>query len=269
MKDTKDAFSWHDSLVDWPDYTNNTFPTATFREVSKFDLLSSAIALPGNEKSYLDDEMLSWLKHAERNNRIPQSFEEKINLKNNNLDIKKPSYRIFENRMISFDVFSSIMHKAYGYDEKSHTRGYGSAGGLYPINVIIFILEDKAIEKLKKGVYYFYPLKNCIYRLNSFNNISKDELSLALYPNSKKPNSNIVIGYATDLRKCIRKYQYLGYKNALIEIGLMIQALKNALPQNMGEFSCQNFNNRLLTDIADLDGKNAPIEIIQWIGRIK
>ena len=49
----------------------------------------------------------------------------------------------------------------------------------------------------------------------------------------------------------------------------MIQALKNALPQNMGEFSCQNFNNRLLTDIADLDGKNAPIEIIQWIGRIK
>nr|WP_233995044.1 hypothetical protein [Lactobacillus amylovorus] len=90
-----------------------------------------------------------------------------------------------------------------------------------------------------------------------------------MYPNSEKPNSNIVIGYATDLRKCIRKYQYLGYKNALIEIGLMIQALKNALPQNMGEFSCQNFNNRLLTDIADLDGKNAPIEIIQWIGRIK
>ncbi|MGM9915764.1 MAG: hypothetical protein ACI31U_11150 [Lactobacillus crispatus] len=268
MKDSKNSFSWQDSLVDWPDYTGNSFPVTTFREVEKFDLLSSATALPGNKKSYLDNEMLSWLKHAEKNNRIPQNFEEKINLKNNDFDTKKRSHRFFDTRMISFDVFSSLVYKAYGYDKNSDTRGYGSGGGLYPINVIIFILEDNAVEGLKKGVYYFYPLTNCLYRLNSFNNISKEDLSVALYPNREKPYSNIAIGYADDLRKCIRKYQYLGYKNALIEIGLMIQALKTALPQNMGEFSCQNFNNRLLTTIADLDKRNAPIEIVQWIGRI-
>lgn len=99
MKDNKDSFSWQDSLVDWPDYTGNNFPITTFREVSKFDLLSSSTALCGNEKSYLDDEMLSWLKHAERNSRIPQNFEEKINLKSNNLD-KKCSYRSFKNKKI-------------------------------------------------------------------------------------------------------------------------------------------------------------------------
>ncbi|CBL51386.1 nitroreductase family protein [Lactobacillus crispatus] len=268
MKDNKDSFSWQDSLVDWPDYTENSFPITTFREVSKLDLLSSSTALCGNEKSYLDDEMLSWLRHAERNSRIPQNFEEKINLKSNNLDRKKCSYRSFKNKKIAYDDFSSLMYKAYGYDEQNNTRGYGSGGGLYPINVIIFVLEDNAIEDLKRGVYYFYPLKNCIYRLNSFNGISSNKLNMALYPNRKKPYSNIAIGYAADLRKCIRKYQYLGYKNALIEIGLMIQALKTALPQNMGEFSCQDFNNRLLTTIADLDKRNAPIEIIQWIGRI-
>ncbi|WP_233759043.1 hypothetical protein [Lactobacillus helveticus] len=50
MKDNKDSFSWQDSLVDWPDYTGNNFPITTFREVSKFDLLSSSTALCGNEK---------------------------------------------------------------------------------------------------------------------------------------------------------------------------------------------------------------------------
>lgn len=266
MKNNKDSVSWQDSLVDWPDYTGNNFPIETFREISKFDLLSSATALPENEKSYLDDEMLSWLKHAERNSRIPQNFEEKINLKSSK-GTKKQSYRSFKEKIISFDNFSSLIYKAYGYDTNSNTRGYGSGGGLYPVNVIIFILENNVIENLKKGVYYFYPLNNCMYRLNSFNNISKSELRLALYPNRKEPNSNIAIGYAIDLRKCVRKYQYLGYKNALIEIGLMIQALKNALPRNMGEFSCQDFNNKLLTAVADLDKRNAPIEIIQWIGR--
>ena len=101
----------------------------------------------------------------------------------------------------------------------------------------------------------------------SFENISEHKIKIALYPNIN-PTTNIAIAYAADLRKAVRKYKFLGYKNALIEVGLMAQSLKQALEDNMGEYSSQDFNSALLTDLIGLDVQNAPVEMIQWIGLI-
>lgn len=251
---------------DWLDYSKGNFPLQVFRNITKFDILSSTISMPKNNKAYIDYETLTWLKVVEKTNKVPQNYISKVDLLNYKISSKRHSYRSFSNKRCSFRDFSDILYKAYGYDEKNDTRGYGSGGALYPVNTIIFILDDNAVEGLKKGTYYFYPAGNCLYQLNSFTDETNQKLRLALYPSKKDPDSNIVIGYAVDMRKVIRKYKYLGHKNALIEIGLMAQSLKESLPASMGEYSCQDFNNRTLTSLADLDVKNSPIEMIQWLG---
>lgn len=265
----KNIMSFNLNNGDWLDYSGEDFPIKTFRQITQFDLLSSTVSIPNNYKTYINNETLNWLKYAERNNKIPQNYQKKINLSPYTTFSKKKSYRAFIDKKISFKDFSTILYKAYGYDRSTMTRGYGSGGALYPVNVIIFILNDKTVENLPNGIYYFQPLTNNLYKLNSLSNFSNKKLKLALYPSKRKPDSNIVIGYAIDLRKVIRKYKYLGYKNALIELGLMAQSLKNTLPNCMGEYSCQDFNNRLLTSLANLDIKNAPIEMVQWLGYIK
>lgn len=268
MSKSIDPISFNIDDNSWLDYTNNSFPTKTLSNVRKFNLLSSTINLPHNYKSYIDNDTLNWLENAERNNRIPQAFEKKIDLKYEQNKFKKGSYRNFIEKRLSFSLFSSIIFNAFGYDMKSGSRGYGSGGALYPVNVLIFILKDNIIHGLSRGVYYFYPITNSLYLLNSLS-ITNEKLKFALYPSQDVPSSSIVIAYALDLRKAIRKYQYLGYKNSLIEVGLMTQALKNALPNYMGEYSCQDFNSSLLTSIAELSVKDSPIELIQWLGTIK
>lgn len=258
----------YSNTEDWLDYTTKNFPTQVFRNITKFDLLSSTISIPENNKAYIDRETLAWLQGAERQNKVPQEYQAKINLVLSKRYSKKKSYRNFIDKQLPFEEFSEILYKSYGYDRRNGTRGYGSGGALYPVNTIIFILNNSAVETLKRGVYYFNPTNNCLYKLNDFSENDK-KIHLALYPSKKEPDSKIVIGYAIDMRKAIRKYKYLGYKNALIEIGLMAQSLKKNLTPYLGEYSCQDFNNRLLTTLADLDVKNSPIEMIQWLGYIK
>lgn len=89
--------------------------------------------------------------------------EKKINLSPYTTFSKKKSYRAFIDKKISFKDFSTILYKAYGYDRSTMTRGYGSGGALYPVNVIIFILNDKTVENLPNGIYYFQPLTNNLY----------------------------------------------------------------------------------------------------------
>lgn len=196
----------------WLDYSKETFPLQVFRNITKFDLLSSTVSIPQNSKTYIDYETLIWLKKAERTNKIPQNYLSKIDLLCSKIYPKHHSYRKFSDKKILFKTFSDILYKAYGYDEKNNTRGYGSGGALYPVNTIIFILNDRAVEKLKKGTYYFYPAGNCLYQLNTFTEETSQKLQLALYPSKKVADSNIAIGYAVDMRKVVRKYKYLGYK---------------------------------------------------------
>lgn len=257
-----------DGDENWIDYSSENFPIREFRNITKFDLLSSSISISNNVKTYIDNETLNWLRFAERSNKIPQNFQKKLVLSIPFKSNKKKSFRNFNDKKILYSEFSNLLYKTYGYDKINNTRGYGSGGALYPVNTILFILKDNVVDKIENGIYYYYPLDNSLYKLCSLENINDRTLKLALYPSKTKPDSNIVIGYAVDLRKVVRKYKYLGYKNALIEIGLMAQALKENLPSYMGEYSCQDFNNRLLTKLANLDVQNSPIEMIQWIGGI-
>lgn len=253
---------------DWLDYINYEFPEKEMHEITKFNLKSSAIGLPNNQKVYLDNRLLSWLEKAERTNKIPQSFLQKIILtKSNSKSTIRGSYRKFKEKNINLNTFSSILYNAFGSDNETLSRPYGSGGALYPINTFLILLKDNSIGKLKSGAYYYQPIENALYKLVSFENISEHKIKIALYPNIN-PTTNIAIAYAADLRKAVRKYKFLGYKNALIEVGLMAQSLKQALEDNMGEYSSQDFNSALLTDLIGLDVQNAPVEMIQWIGLI-
>lgn len=250
----------------WLDYVNYAFPEKEMHEITKFNLKSSFIGLPNNEKVYLDKNLLGWLEIAERRNKTPQSYLQKITLKKDNQTISnRGSHRDFKETSISLNSLSRILYNAFGADSETLSRPYGSGGGLYPINTFLILLKNNSVESLKSGAYYYQPIENTLYKLSSFENISKHKVQMALYPDVK-PQANIAIAYVADLRKVIRKYKFLGYKNALIEVGLMAQSLKYTLPKDMGEYSCQDFNSALLTDLIGLDAQNAPVEMIQWVG---
>ncbi|WEV43865.1 SagB/ThcOx family dehydrogenase [Lactobacillus sp. ESL0684] len=252
----------------WSDYADEFFPDQTLNDIVKMNLRMSPVQLKNNKKEFLTKNMLGWLKTAERNNRDPQSYYTKISLKNEGkTNIKRGSHRTFVKTSLSIDEISSILYDAFGSDKNTKSRPYGSGGALFPINVFLILLNDDCVDGLIRGAYYYNPMSYSLYCLKQFKDVPNNVIQQALFP-VQKPNSGIAFAYAADLRKVVKKYNYLGYKNALIEVGLMAQSLKNALSNNLGEYSCQDFNSMMLTKLIGLDTKNAPVQMIQWVGKI-
>lgn len=142
------------------------------------------------------------------------------------------SYREFdEETTISFEGFSNILASFKQIREnEEHTRYYyASAGGLYPLDVFIYI-KDKRVENVRKGLYYYNPVDNSISMVNDANSIT-DEAHFFI--NKKIFNSSafsIFIVYNAEAN--MPKYKGMGYFYACIDTGIMVSTLTQSAELN-------------------------------------
>lgn len=180
-----------------------------------------------SEKIAFDAEELKSYKEKQLVRSFDNCRKNKISLKQK---VEYPSFikdrrtcrRFNENSRLSFDTFSqliSVFRQNGGDGEIKYY--YASAGGLYPIDIFIYIKEDR-VENLKHGLYYYSPLDNSLSTVNDTDRITDDA---HFYTNKAIYNSSAFsIFFVYNCEANMPKYGAMGYFFGCIDCGVMVGA---------------------------------------------
>jgi amino acid adenylation domain-containing protein len=131
-----------------------------------------------------------------------------------------------QDAVISFRHLCSLL-ELFKQDRSSGTvrYNYASAGGLYPIDIYIYVKEDR-VEDLEEGLYYYNPMQHTLQPLGD-----EDEYT-AIGENAYSPHdkelfrsSALSIYMVYDADVTMPKYGGLGYFMAAIDAGIMANTL--------------------------------------------
>lgn len=238
-------------------------------EVIKFHQSSTYITRD-NYVNYLSLDTLKWLRNTENTDVLPNMYISEHYLRDYNY-LNQGSIRDFNiEDKISFESLSHILKKAFGRSEYSTSKRYPSAGGLYPVVIVICILKDFPNSELTRGAYIYDSWKHALKKIKEWDDSEMKHLYKVTKQNNKKLTSNYLIGYAIDLKRATAKYDRRGYRHALIEVGAMTQSFKESLIEeqaNFGEFTSSTFDDNAITYLMGLNPRTCPISIIQWFGK--
>lgn len=164
---------------------------------------------------------------------LSRTFEgagaERVELENDGLFpvfIKdRRSYREFENKPVPFTIFSrllSIFKQTPGKDIRYY---YASAGGLYPIDIFIYVKNDR-VEHIDMGLYYYNPIDSSL-RVVEKNLVIDEDIH---YMGNKEifHSSAFSIFMVYNAGVTMPKYRENGYFYALIDSGIIVGALTQA-----------------------------------------
>lgn len=215
-------------------------------------------------------ELNVWLQVTEYTDILPEYVNNQVDF---NINIKEieSSTRSFENEFcISKDAFGEILYCAFGRDSQTLSKPYPSAGALYPVFPIIYILSNDVVESIEQGCYIFDSKKIKLLQIKQFNNRDINNIKSATFVKDNFP-SNIVIGYGIDIRRSITKYGRRGYRHALIEVGLAAQSFRESYRKlnnsEYGDLCWSGFSDNRLTYESGLNVRLSPIVLLQWFGR--
>ncbi|MBB2482751.1 SagB/ThcOx family dehydrogenase [Bacillus sp. APMAM] len=132
------------------------------------------------------------------------------------------------------------IYKQHNRDEIKYL--YPSAGGVYPINIYLYIKENR-VEGMGRGLYFYNPATHSIHLINHTNPIQKDSQFFT--------NANIFEGSAFTLyftyyaNANMDKYKGDGYYFGILDCGIMVGYL-NLIAEHLGIGTCSigeiNFN---------------------------
>lgn len=223
------------------------------------------------------NEVLDWESKVEYKDVLPETSELSIDMsiKKAIKEYKEPrsTRKYNKDYQISKEIFSEILFESFGRFKGMGSKNYPSAGGLYPVIPIVFVLSPKSIEGIEIPGVYIYDSSNL--KLLLIKNLKKKrDMEMILNNiNSIKPGfalSNISIGYVLDIEKTYAKYKTRGYRHGLIEVGLMVENFINAyrkLAPELGDCVWSGFNDNALAHACGLNIRKAPIIMTQWIGK--
>ncbi|HCZ3000082.1 TPA: SagB family peptide dehydrogenase, partial [Staphylococcus aureus] len=103
----------------------------------------------------------------------------------------------------------------YG-DIKTSTRFYASAGGLYPIDIYLYINN---VEDYDKGIYLYQPISHSLLKIVAQKDINTDDILEG--DNIDIENCNFLVFFGYNFNSSFLKYGELALLNSLIEIGCM------------------------------------------------
>ena len=137
---------------------------------------------------------------------------------------RRRSYRTFnQSRQIPFRQFSTLLSVFKQRREKGETRYYyASAGGLYPIDVYLYIKENR-VENMAQGLYYYNPSSNALTQITGRPFVTKEahySRNRSIFESSA---FSIFMVYNADVTMPV--YKGMGYFYAAIDSGLMVDAL--------------------------------------------
>ncbi|MCE5168300.1 hypothetical protein LQV63_03085 [Paenibacillus profundus] len=255
--------SYHDYI-----YTHS-MPKKAENFIMKFHQASTFLHDSKSENIIFDQNIFPWLKVVEKTDVKPEYYEHEIMLHKQVLSNIKGSARKYNvDFTFTFEELSILLNNSFGRDKDSHSKKYGSAGGLYP--VIPLMLVFKSFSKFENGVYVYNSLQQNMMRIKNWTNeesrFVKEEVC---HHSTDLPNT--CMAYAVDIRKAILKYHIRGYRHAVIEVGAMSQVFKHSLhslKENVGEISWSGFNDNQLSFECGLNARLCPIILLQWFGHL-
>lgn len=151
----------------------------------------------------------------------------KIELDCSGLDVEKGFERLastqrFQPKLADFEVMKQLLVNCFSEGSGSH-RPYPSAGGLYPVEPLVFLFKSrlKGFDG-EDGCYHYRPVSQKLQLLKKLSASDFFERCVHQYFDGQKlPNMGVM--YVAHLGKAIFKYRYRGYRHALMEAGSMYQ----------------------------------------------
>lgn len=136
---------------------------------------------------------------------------------------ERRSCRQFEmEKYISFSEFSQFLSTLRQVREEKIYYHYASAGGLYPIDIFVYI-KPKRIEGMKAGFYYYNPSKNSLVIVNNIDQVIKSDHELINQDLFTQSAFSVYLVY--NANASIPKYGSDGYLFACIESGIITATL--------------------------------------------
>lgn len=142
---------------------------------------------------------------------------------------------------LTFGMFSELISVFRQYKQDGNIRyNYASAGGLYPIDIYIYV-KDHRVEKISGGLYYYSPINNEIKLVSSSCVITEDA---HFYGNKEIYNgSAFSIFFIYNGEASMPKYGGMGNFYACIDTGIMVGLLTQIVEQyNIGMCSIGDMN---------------------------
>ena len=139
--------------------------------------------------------------------------------------IRKASTPKFTNRKIDFSTIQNVLINSFSVDE-SGKRPYPSAGGLYPVEPLVFLFDDKinGFNESPAGCYHFRSVSKKLQLIKKMEfNHFYEKILHEFVGNNPEHWPNFCILYVAHIGKAIFKYRYRGYRHALMEAGSMYQ----------------------------------------------
>ncbi|HHU52055.1 MAG TPA: AMP-binding protein [Firmicutes bacterium] len=123
---------------------------------------------------------------------------------------------------ISFPTFSRLLSVFRQIREENKIRYYyACAGGLYPIDIFVYVKENR-VEGLEEGLYYYNPRENALYLVN--NDVITDQAHY--FTNKAIYNSSAFsLFFIYNAEVTMPKYGADGYFYACIDTGIMVSTL--------------------------------------------
>lgn len=138
---------------------------------------------------------------------------------------RKASNTRFADKKIDFSQIQSLLVNSFSPNE-SGSRPYPSAGGLYPVEPLVFLFNDRInhFEDKVSGCYHFRTIskKLQLIKKTEFNHFYQ-QLLHGFVGDNPAHWPNFCILYLAHIGKAIFKYRYRGYRHALMEAGSMYQ----------------------------------------------
>ncbi|KTD19554.1 SagB/ThcOx family dehydrogenase [Legionella londiniensis] len=146
--------------------------------------------------------------------------------------IRKPSTPKFSAQNVAWQDLQALLIHSFSPDKAGH-RPYPSAGGLYPVEPLVFIFNERLCNQppLKSGCYHYRTVSQSLQLIKAlpmaffFEKILHGFIDLNHAP-------AFCIAYVAHAGKTIFKYRYRGYRHALMEAGSMYQHAGH-IAQNM------------------------------------
>lgn len=146
---------------------------------------------------------------------------------------RKASLAKFRARKISLEAIQSLLVNCFSPNETGH-RPYPSAGGLYPVEPLVFIFPEQLTDShdIVSGCYHFRAISQKLQLLKKMDiDYFYQELIQGLVKKEQRPVFAIL--YVAHIGKAIFKYRYRGYRQAAMEAGSMYQQCTH-IAESMG-----------------------------------
>ncbi len=130
----------------------------------------------------------------------------------------------FGKQKIDLPVLQQLLVNSFSPDE-FNKRPYPSAGGLYPVEPLVFLFQERINDfNGPSGCYHFRPISKKLQLIKKIDiHTFYEKILHGSVGSNPECWPNITILYLAHLGKAIFKYRYRGYRHAMMEAGSMFQ----------------------------------------------